>query len=395
MANPQVNHELGLPRTLDEAARHQFVSALRGFILQDMAEDLRTVYEKDVKPAEVRAKGKEPATSSEVHKAIRGHNTFKFYSAMRVNAQEMVWDSVRDQVVRQRDRVNGAVKQAIAAKPDALKIEPGFQVPRSVSALDVHLMPGNYDKEFVPDDATQGAIYDHGASVFFLGLLGEDNGDIGRSIARFVHTRYPDFAPKRILDLGCSIGHNTVPWAQEYPQAEVVALDVAAPVLRYGAARAAKLGAKVRFEQKDAVKLDYPDESFDIVWSSMFFHEVPLKNVGRIMKECHRVLRKGGLMVHMELPPNKALPAYDGFYLDWDSWYNEEPFYKTFRDQDPKKLCTDAGFAGDKYVEFVVPSLNCYGEAALKQAVDGHAAVNKDTGRLAAGISWFSFGAWK
>jgi SAM-dependent methyltransferase len=395
MANPQVNHELGLPRTLDEAARHQFVSALRGFILNDMAADMRTVYEKEVKPAAVREKGREPATSSEVHKAIRGHNTFKFYSSLRVNAQEMVWDSVRDQVLRQRDRVNTAVKGTLAAKPGSLSLQPGFEVPRSVSALDVHLMPGNYDSEFGPDDATQGAVYDNGTSVFFLGLLGHDGGDIGRSIARFVRTRYPNFQAKKILDLGCSIGHNTVPWAQEFAGAEVTALDVAAPVLRYGAARAAKLGANVHFVQKDAVKLDYPDESFDIVWSSMFFHEVPLKNVRKIMAECHRVLRKGGLMIHMELPPNSALPAYDGFYLDWDSWYNEEPFYKTFRDQDPKKLCTDAGFGADKFVEFVVPSLHSHGEEALKRAVDGHASIDKDTGRLANGISWYSFGAWK
>jgi SAM-dependent methyltransferase/phage tail protein X len=395
MANVQLKHGLGLPRTLDEAARHDFVSALRGFILHDMANDMRATYEHAVRPAEVQRTGREPATSSEVHAAMRGQNAFKFYSAMRVNAQEMVWDSVRDQVVRQREHLNAAVGATLDANPGLLELKPGFKVPRSVSALDVHLMPGNYDSEYGPGDATQGSLYDHGTNVFFMGLLGEDGGDIGRSIARFVKLRYPDFHPQKILDLGCSIGHNSIPWAQEFPDAELHALDVAAPALRYGAARAAKLGANARFHQMDAVKLDFPDESFDIVWSSMFFHEIPLKNIPKILKECHRVLKKGGLMVHMELPPNKALPAYDGFYLDWDSWYNEEPFYKTFRDQDPQKLCADAGFAPERFQEFVVPSLVSHGEDAMRRAVDGHASIDKDTGRLAAGISWYSFGAWK
>ena len=34
----------------------------------------------------------------------------------------------------------------------------------------------------------------------------------------------------------------------------------------------------------------------------------------------------------MELPPNDALGAYEAFYLDWDCFYNNEPYYKGFRD---------------------------------------------------------------
>jgi SAM-dependent methyltransferase len=360
-----------------------------------MANDMRATYEHAVKPAQLRETGREPATSSEVHAAMRGESVFRFYSAMRVNAQEMVWDSVRDQIVRQRDQLNAAVGETLESHPGLLELKAGFQVPRSASALDVHLMPGNYHSEHGPGDATQGSLYDHGADVFFMGLLGEDVGDIGRTIARFVRLRYPELRPKRILDLGCSIGHNSVPWSQEYPEAELHALDVAAPALRYGAARAAKMGARAKFHQMDATRLDFADESFDIVWSSMFFHEIPLKNIPKIMKECHRVLRPGGLMIHMELPPNKSLTAYDGFYLDWDSWYNEEPFYKTFRDQDPRQLCVDAGFAAEKFQEFVVPSLVSHGEDAVRRAVAGDATPDGATGRLASGLSWYSFGAWK
>ena len=48
----------------------------------------------------------------------------------------------------------------------------------------------------------------------------------------------------------------------------------------------------------------------------------------------HRVLKPGGVLLTMELPPNTSLDPYEQFYLDWDCYYNNEPFYKAFRDQD-------------------------------------------------------------
>jgi ubiquinone/menaquinone biosynthesis C-methylase UbiE len=397
MAKPQLVHDLAVPRTLDDAARQGFVSALRAFVLHDLADDMRAAWEEDVKPAATRRAGHEPATPSEVHDAMQTADAFRFYSALRVNAQEMVWDSVRDQVHRERDTIQGRVTDAIrSAGRGSLNIPPDFEVPRYVSALDVHRMPGNYHMEFGPDDATQGAFYDNGSSVFFMGLLGKDQGDIGRSIAQYARHRFPDLQPRRILDTGCLVGHNSVPWALEFPEAEVHAIDVAAPGLRYGLARAQALDAAVHFHQMDAAKLDFPDEHFDVVWSSMFYHEVPLKHIVPMLRECHRVLRKGGLMIHMELPPNKALSAYDGFYLDWDSWYNLEPFYKAFRDQDPRELCVRAGFDADSFQEFVVPSFNSHGAEAIERAArEARRPVNEQTGRLVDGLTWYAFGARK
>lgn len=391
----ELKHDLRLPATLDETARQEFVAALRGFVLHDMAQDMKTVYERDVAPRAARDLGHAPKDGSEVHQAIKGNNYFRFYSSMRVNAQEMTWDSVRDSVERSRDELESRIGATLESGPGSLTLDPDMKVPRSVSGIDVHLLPGNYDRQYGDRDATQGAFFDHGAAVFYMGLMGPDQGDIGRTMARFVRGRYPDLKVQRILDLGCTVGHNTVPWAEVFPDAEVHAIDVARPCLRYGLARARKLGHAVHFHEMDATNLKFEDESFDIVWSSMFFHEVPLKGIRKVLKEAHRVLRKGGLMLHMELPPNKALSAYDGFYLDWDSWYNNEPFYKTFRDQDPVELCAEAGFDRSRIEQHVVPSLNWFGEEALQQAISSEGGVDSNTGRFDQGISWYSFAAWK
>lgn len=389
----ELQHDLKPPQTLDEGSRQDFVAALRGFVLHDMAADMRAVYERDVRPRLARKLGREPKDGSEVHEGLRDSDYFRFYSSIRVNAQEMTWDAVRDKVERARAAVNARCAQA--GGPGSLTLDPELVVPRNVSGIDVHLLPGNYDREGVEDDAAQGAFYDNGAAVFFMGLMGPDQGDIGRTMARLVRDKYHGLEVRKVLDIGCTVGHNTTPWAEVFPGAEVHAVDVAAPCLRYGHARARALGRAVHFHQMDATNLKFPDETFDVVWSSMFLHEVPLKDIRRVLREARRVLRKGGLMIHMELPPNKALPAYDGFYLDWDSWYNNEPFYKTFRDQDPVELCAEAGFDRARIEQHVVPSLNWFGEDTFRKAVEREAGVDENTGRLDQGISWYSFAAWK
>jgi ubiquinone/menaquinone biosynthesis C-methylase UbiE len=393
----ELKHELRLAKTRDEKARQNFVSGLRAHVLNDMAGGMRAVWSADVEPAFRRRARRGPKDGPEVHAAIRSNEYFRFYSSLRVTAQDMVWQSVFPPLDRARD---GLKRQAAQLERrtqlGSLKLKPGFEVPRSVSAIDVHLMSGNYDGEYDEGDLTAGALYDNGLAVFSFGLMGQNLDDIGQSIAGFIRLKYPEFRPTRILDLGCTIGHNTGAWKDHYPDAEVFGIDVAAPCLRYAHARAQAQGRAIHFEQMNAEALDYPDASFDVVFSSMFLHEVPRKGIEKLLREAHRVLRPGGLMIHMELPPNSQLSPYEAFYLDWDSAYNNEPFYKPFRDLKPEDIVRRAGFAPSKYVQFVVPSIGWYGEQVFRESVGAQASVDSDkTGRLTDGVRWYCFGAWK
>jgi ubiquinone/menaquinone biosynthesis C-methylase UbiE len=390
-----LNHAMNPAKTPDEEARGRFVSGIRSLILNDLAGDLKTAYDKRAAPAFRKREGRDPADSREAHLALRGDPAFNIYSAMRVQAQKMVWASVGESVAREGDKL-AAEAAKVADQPGSVTLDPALAVPRNVSAIDVHLMPGSYVRG--ADSLEAGAIYDRGLAVFSMGLMGANLDDIGLSMAKYVALRYPDFAPQRILDTGCTIGHNTLPWKQTYPTAEVVAIDAAPGPLVYGSARAKMQGQKVHFKQMCADSLAFPDASFDMVWSSMFLHELSKKTRAAAFAEAYRVLKPGGLLLHMELPPNAEMSAFDGFYLDWDSYYNEEPFYKGYRDENPPELCSRAGFAVEDYFQFVVPSIGIYGEQAIAQMVASDAAEavgQATTGRLAEGVMWFGYGAWK
>lgn len=389
-----LNHEMKPSLNAEDAARQRFVSGLRVFVLNDLAGDMRRAYDTRVRPAYAKAHGHEPADSAEVHAAIRSDVAFKVYSGLRVNAQKMVWDSVLPVVEREKKALNSKADKAAG---DRVRLDPTLAPPRNVSAIDVHFMPGSYVGRSGDADVAPGAVYDQGLAVFSMGLMGRNLDDIGLSMSRYVSRKFRRFKPRRILDLGCTIGHNTLPWKKTYRDAEVIGIDVAPGLLKYAAARARMQKMNVSFRQMNADQLDFPDESFDLVFSSMFLHELSPKTSARALAEARRVLRPGGLMLHMELPPNTQMGAFEGFYLDWDCYYNVEPFYKAYRDSAPAELCEKAGFDAASYFQFVVPSVGGYGKAAVDEAIEAESGVvnRETTGRLAAGIQWFGFGAWK
>lgn len=393
-----LNHDLAVPPSRDERSRQEFVANLRHHVLDDMSYSMRSRYEEVVKPDFEKTHGHAPADGEEVHDAMLSDPYFCFYSTLRYNAQQMVHASVIPLVDRNLNELNERARQLRdedTSVGGSLTLNEQVDIPRSVSSIDVHLTPGSYHSEYADNDASAGAIYDNSINVFAFNQMGADTDDIGQSFANYVKAVYPEFKPETILDVGCTIGHNTVPWAQSFPEAEVTGVDIAPGLLRYGSARAKSLGVPVNFAQMNATALDIPDNSVDIVFSSMFLHELPLKDIRAYFKESFRVLKPGGLFLTMELPPNSKMGAYESFYLDWDCFYNKEPYYKPFRDQDYVKLCTDAGFSKDQYFETELPRYTFTPHAEFVAQAQQGPVFDQSTGRFSEEIRWYGFGAWK
>lgn len=341
-------HPMRPTATHDEQARQDFVAAFRGHLASWLVPGNRAAYERRALPRFVRERGREPADFHEVREAMRTDPYYQFWSALQRRSQELMWDSVIDATERELPRLIGRARQLArrtarrGAAGGSLRLDPSLVVPRYHTAVDIHLQPGGYHTDFAPDDVAAGAIYDLGLGIYLQGAAGPANEAMGRLLLSFLQQRFPQFAPARMLDMGCGIGNSTLPWVAAFPAAQVHAIDVAAPLLRYGHARAEALGARVHFSQQNAERTDFEDGSFDLVISHIMLHETSRSALPRIVEECRRLLRPGGLMLHLEIP--RGSTPFQQFMYNWEVWNNNETFAVHMTGLDLAALAARAGF---------------------------------------------------
>jgi SAM-dependent methyltransferase len=299
-----------------------------------------------------------PARREKLKAALEEQNFYRGWSSMLRASQDLMWRLVGNAVDADHDRLVGRVQNLTPS--GSVTVNPDLPVPPYMEKADVHRMPGGYMKDASAADLRAGALYDLGGAVYQFGVGniagGLLNDSRGRTLVAHLATRFPDFAPKTILDMGCGVGHNTVPLAKAFPDAEVYGIDLGAAQLRYAHLRAEGLGAKVHFVQDNAEQTEFPDEKFDLVVSQIILHETSPEATAAIIRESRRLLRPGGIVVHLEVP----LRAENGddFYntiMLWEEFYNAEPNISGVMDMDLCAIATDAGFADVKLGYQTIP----------------------------------------
>lgn len=378
--------------THDERARQGMVSMIRKLAIIDLRRSLKDDYDNRVEPTLDRA-GHKPKDWRAVEKAMETEQSYRFYSSIRYNAQEMCYLSVQPTIERALPSMISVSRDLIARNPagGSLRLDPGIELPRYLTALDVHLAPGWVHAEHTSDDVAQGAVVSFGGKVFAgQHPYRKRPGVVGESIAYWLRSKFPKFVPRRILDLGTTSGKNLLPYCSAFPTAAVFGIDVAAPVLRFGHAIAEHEGIAIHFSQQNAEKTDFPDGHFDLIVSSFFFHEVSLKAARRILAECRRLLAPNGLMVHMELPDEASVSTYENFFWNWDTHNNNEPWYTAYREQDPLNLCAEAGFAPESSFKLLIPDIASFGPEKHSQFMKGELPSPPHGSG-----GWFIFGAQK
>ena len=106
---------------------------------------------------------------------------------------------------------------------------------------------------------------------------------------------------RRILDLGSGSGTGTLAHAERFPEADVVAVDMSAPMLHRIRAKARDRGLTERIHTVQAdLDAGWPAvEPVDLVWASASLHH--LADPDRVLTEVFATLRPGGLLAVVEL----------------------------------------------------------------------------------------------
>ena len=107
--------------------------------------------------------------------------------------------------------------------------------------------------------------------------------------------------PLRVVDVGAGTGRGTALLKQRYPKAEVIALDLALPMLRAAKQHNSWLKPFMRV-CAEATHLPLADHSVDVLYSNLCFQWVD--DLPALFGECMRVLKPGGFMAFSSFGPD-------------------------------------------------------------------------------------------
>ena len=253
-----------------------------------------------------------------------------------------------------------------------------LDVPRYVAALDVHLVPGWVHAEHTADDVAQGAVVAFGGKVF--------TGPAPLSQARraWSASRSPPGsgeAPRASRRAACSTW--APPTARTCCPTWPRSRGIEAARHRRRRARccaiAHALAGQRACRRTSASRTPstptFPDGHFDLIVSSFFLHEVPVKAT---RKHPARVPPPAGAGRHHGA--HGAAGRSGGqrlreLLLELGHPNNNEPNYTAFRAQDPRALCAEAGFdPAQVSSRTLIPDCASFGDEKFARFVRGELA---------------------
>ncbi len=255
-----------------------------------------------------------------------------------LRGQELMWRNMVEEFHGNADQYLTEMAAADKTGPGTLELKPKMFIP-DYAKHEIHMQPGGY-----VGDEFAGHIYYYGTHNFYTGANYQDETHAG--FASRVATP-ADGKIKRILELGCGTGQMAIALKERFPDAEVWALDVGGPMVRFAHMHAVDCGANVNFVQGLAEDTQFPDGHFDIVTSYILHHEIPAEISRRVFREAHRLVRPGGIYFPIDTYARRPIgrrTARGLFSLWWIHRWNQEVWTIEYSNLDSAAAMRDAGF---------------------------------------------------
>ncbi len=235
------------------------------------------------------------------------------------STQGLNWNRVLESYGKSRIALEQELTDAEKDGPGTLQWDPNFVYPEYFTVIPYHRQPGSYHS-----DPLSGHIYHYGTKVFHGGSNDKDEA----KIERIVSLPEPiDGKVTKFLDIACAIGSGTVAAKERWPEAEVYGIELAGPLVRYAHMRATRMKSEVHFSQQLAEKLNFADNTFDLIYMSTLLHEMPIPEGRTAVKEAKRVLRPGGILVINDMvQATRPLNIWSDYDRYFDHMFNNEPY---------------------------------------------------------------------
>ena len=169
---PQPNH--------DESVRQDFVTDLRAFLTDEIYPKITPYYEKNVEQKFIQEKNRKPEDKNEVRDLMLKDNAYQSWSLLQRLSQQMMFTSVIDTVERTLDDLIERSKKNNDL--GSLKLDNKIDMPRYLTAYDIHQQPGGYHTESTEDDVSPGVVYDISLPIYSRNSMGSENDLLSQAI---------------------------------------------------------------------------------------------------------------------------------------------------------------------------------------------------------------------
>lgn len=165
----------------------------------------------------------------------------------------------------------------------------------------------------------------------------------------------------RLIDLGCGTGRFLDLVNQAWPRLSLLGLDLSEAYIRY-ARRHLRRRSRLDLLVANAEAIPMPENSAEAVTSIFMFHELPPLVRRVVLKECARVLKRGGRLIVLDSLQKGDEPVYDALLERFPQSYHE-PYYRSYITEDFPAIAWQYGLKHQRDVKAFVSKIMVFDKA--------------------------------
>ncbi len=160
----------------------------------------------------------------------------------------------------------------------------------------------------------------------------------------------------RVLDIACGTGRFIDAACCAFPRLDIHGIDLSEEYL-HEARKQVGRRPNIKFSLAKGEALPFADDNFDCVVTTFLFHELPPAIRRSVAGEIGRVLKSGGIYIHLDSLQLGDDPDYDGL-LEGFPRYFHEPYHGTYVRENLVELFGAAGLVEQDTMPLFISKLN-------------------------------------